>query len=242
MESSSGIMCPFTTPMSKVSIVIPAYNEASTLREIVSRVQAVDIAPHEKEIIVVDNNSTDDTFAIASSIAGIRVIQESRPGKGAAVRAGFKASSGDILLIQDADLEYDPLDYPALIHPLAVGDADALVGIRKPTKTTGHLWSFLYYLGNTAITLATNVLYGGTASEYTGGYKVFTKQAVAGITVRTHDFAYEHELVCKVLKKKLRLVHIPIRYYPRDYSEGKKINWKDGFRILGAVIKYRFVD
>lgn len=228
--------------MPKVSIVIPAYNEASTLREIVSRVQAVDISPHEKEIIVVDNNSTDDTFAIANSIPSIRVIQESRPGKGAAVRAGFNAASGDILLIQDADLEYDPADYPKLIAPLIAGTADALVGIRTPTKTTAHVWSFLYFLGNFAITFASNVLYGATIPEYTGGYKVFTRRAVVSVTVRSHDFAYEHELVCKIMKCGMRVTHLPIRYYPRDYTEGKKINWRDGFKILWAVIKYRFVN
>lgn len=228
--------------MAKVSIIIPAYNEASTLEEIVSRVQAVDISPHEKEILIVDNNSTDETFAIASRLPGVRVIQESRPGKGAAVRSGFAQATGDIFLIQDADLEYDPRDYPSLILPLMNGEADALVGIRKPTETTKHVWSFAYFLGNGAITLATNVLYGGTASEYTGGYKVFTRKTIEGITVRTHDFAYEHELVCKVLKKGLRLTHLPIHYYPRDYTEGKKISWKDGFKILWAVIKYRFTD
>jgi len=228
--------------MKKVSIVIPAYNEASTLEEIVSRVQAVDTSPYEKEILIVDNNSTDDTFSIASSLPGVTVIQERRPGKGAAVRAGFAQATGDIFLIQDADLEYDPSDYPALIRPLAEGEADALVGIRKPTETTKHVWSFAYFLGNGAITTATNVLYGGTASEYTGGYKLFTRETIEGITVRTHDFAYEHELVCKVLKKGLRLAHLPIQYHPRDYTEGKKINWKDGFKILWAVLKYRFTD
>ncbi len=228
--------------MTKVSIVIPAYNEAPTLAEIIRQVQAIDLSPIEKEVIVIDNNSTDDTFAIASSFPNVRVLQEARPGKGAAVRAGFKAATGDIFLIQDADLEYDPKDYPALIQPLLDGEADALIGIRTPTETTAHVWSFLYFLGNFAITFATNVLYGATAPEYTGGYKVFTRRAVEGVTVRTHDFAYEHELVCKILKGGGRLAHIPIRYYPRDYHEGKKINWKDGFKILWAVIKYRFID
>lgn len=228
--------------MAKVSVIIPAYNEAGTLREIVAKVMAVSLSPHEMEVIVVDNNSTDDTFAIATSLPNVRVLQEKQPGKGAAVRAGFAAATGDILLIQDADLEYDPLDFPELIAPLLAGEADALVGIRTPTETTKHVWSFLYFLGNFAITFASNILYGAKIPEYTGGYKVFTKQAVELVTVRSHDFAYEHELVCKILKRGMRVAHLPIRYYPRDYTEGKKINWRDGFKILWAVLKHRFVD
>ena len=227
----------------KVSVVIPAFNEAPTLGELLRRVQAVDLRPLEREIIVVDNNSTDDTHTIASGFPDVRVIRETTQGKGAAVRAGFKAATGDIFLIQDADLEYDPQDYPNLIRFIVEEGADAVIGIRtRGGKEARSRSSVFYGLGNFAITLATNLLYGGTAAEYTGGYKLFRRPVIESLVVRTSDFAYEHELICKVLKKKYRVIDTPIRYYPRDYAGGKKINWRDGFKILWAVIKYRFID
>lgn len=228
--------------MKKVSIIIPAFNESSTLAEIIRRVQTVNLSPLSQEIIVVDNNSTDDTFVIASGIPGIHVLKEKIPGKGAAVRTGFREATGDILLIQDADLEYDPEDYPALLRPIMKGEAEAVIGIRTSAGTEQPRRGILYKAGNAAITLATNLLYVASAPEYTGGYKVFTKEVVDAVQVRSDDFAYEHELVCKILKQGHRVVHIPIRYHPRDYTGGKKINWRDGFKILWAVIKYRFVD
>lgn len=226
--------------MTKVSVIIPAFNEERTIAEVVERVQATDISPLEKEIIVVDNNSTDKTNEIAKTFGTVQVMREQTPGKGAAVRAGFSVASGDILLIQDADLEYDPSDFPALLAPFEDSTIDMVLGVR--IRDTSVKRSPLHYLGNWSITTATNLLYGASAEEYTGGYKLFRKSALVAITVHTNDFAYEHELVCKLLKRDANYREVPIRYIPRDYTRGKKINWKDGFKILWAVIKYRFVE
>lgn len=225
--------------MEKLSVIIPAYNEEDTLDETIVRVKAVNIGSMEKEIIVVDNNSTDGTRAVADSHDEITVLHENTPGKGAAVKKGFSEATGDIFLIQDADLEYNPIDLPALIKPILEG-SDMVIGVR--TKGPKHHSGMLYKLGNWAITFTTNVLYKASAYEYTGGYKVFTKKAIQSVTVRSNGFAYEHELICKLYKKSCTLSEVPISYTRRDYENGKKINWRDGFKILGVIIKYRFVD
>lgn len=229
----------------KLSIVIPAYNEEKTVAEIIRRVQAVDLGATEKEIIVVDNNSTDRTGEIARTLPGVRVLLEKQPGKGAAVKRGFKEATGNILLIQDADLEYDPNDYPAVIKPILDGKTEAVLGVRIPPERDGRRRKSLYWLswlGNKAITWATNWLYWNDAGEYEGCYKAFTKRLIDSIDVKTDDFDYDNELVCKILKKGGKTADVPIRYYPRSYEEGKKINWRHGVKILGTIFKYRFVD
>jgi glycosyltransferase involved in cell wall biosynthesis len=231
--------------MKKISIIIPAYNEEKTLPEIVRRVQKAPVSGLEKEIIVVDNNSTDGTFAVASSIPGIRTVIETAKGKGAAVKRGFKEASGDILLIQDADLEYDPGDYEAVISPIIQGRTEITNGVRiegRMREANRISIGILGWIGNNTITMLTNALYFNNAKEYEGCYKAFTKKLIDSVHIETNDFDFDNELICKLLKRGHKPIDVPIHYYPRSYSEGKKINWKHGFKILWTILKCRFRD
>jgi len=232
--------------MSKLSIVIPAYNERNTIEELIKRVKAVDLDGIEKEIIVVDDGSKDGTREILKSIPGIRYIfHEKNLGKGGAMKAGFKTATGDLLIPQDADLEYDPNDYPAMIAPILAGKTEVTNGVRIQPKDDSRRTSlsyWLHWLGNNAITWTTNVLYWHHAGEYEGCYKAFTKKLVDSIEIKTNNFDYDNELVCKILKRGYKIIDVPIRYYPRDYEQGKKIGWKHGFLILWTIIKTRFLD
>ena len=230
----------------KVTVLVPAYNEEKTIKVLLERVRAVDLSI-EKEILVIDNNSSDRTFDYATSVPGVRVIQEGRQGKGAALRRGILEASGDIVLFQDADLEYDPTDYPAMLEPILTGKSEVVLGVRIEGRHKKNLRGLLYIsflggLGNTAITLLTNWLYWNNAKEYEGCYKAFTKDALLSVSVRTNNFDFDNELVCKLLKRGYSTVDVPIHYMPRDYAEGKKINWRHGFLILWTIVKYRFVD
>ncbi|MDP3962626.1 MAG: glycosyltransferase family 2 protein [bacterium] len=230
--------------MKKLSIIIPAYNEEKTIDKIVELVKDADIGSLEKEIIVVDNNSKDSTFMVASKIHGVKVIKELSAGKGAAVKRGFREATGDIFLVQDADLEYDPRDYKAVLQPILDGRCELTLGIRMQGRRKDDHHAPLYFLGllgNYAITWTTNILYLNNAGEYEGCYKAITKKLADSIEVKTNNFDFDNELVCKVLKKGYRTIDVPIHYYPRNYSEGKKINWKHGFLILWTIIKYRFI-
>ena len=229
--------------MRKLSVIIPAYNEKNTIEEIILRVKTGYLGEIEKEIIVVDDGSNDGTREIIKKISGIRYIfHEKNLGKGGAMKTGFKAATGDILIPQDADLEYDPNDYPAMIKPILDGKVEAVNGVRiqppdDSRRTTLSYW--LHWLGNNSITWTTNWLYWHNAGEYEGCYKAFTKRLVDSIPIRTNNFDFDNELVCKLLKRGYKLVDVPIRYYPRNYEEGKKINWKHGFLILWTIVKTR---
>jgi glycosyltransferase involved in cell wall biosynthesis len=171
------------------------------------------------------------------------VIQERNPGKGAAVKRGFKEATGDILLVQDADLEYDPNDYQAVIQPILDGRTEVTPGIRiegRRKDDSHHMLYFLGLLGNSLITWTTNILFWNDAGEYEGCYKAFTKRLIDSIPVKTDNFDYDNELVCKILKRGYKTIDVPIHYYPRNYMEGKKIGWKHGFLILWTIIKCRF--
>jgi glycosyltransferase involved in cell wall biosynthesis len=226
----------------KVSVVIPAYNEIKTIGEIVRRVQATGVP---EEIIVVDDGSQDGTRDVLKEMdgqGGVRVIlRERNQGKGAAVMDGVRAAKGEVILIQDADLEYDPRDYPALLKPIEESIADVVYGsrflgaARRPTM-------FWHMVANKMLTLMTNILYNNILTDMETGYKVFCRDVVKDLVIHARRFDFEPEFTAKVLKRKVRIFEVPITFNPRDYSEGKKIKLKDAFEAVWTLVKYRFVD
>lgn len=224
-----------------LSVIVPVYNEHRTIQLILEKVRAVDI---EKEIIVIDGCSEDGTRDLLreeEKQPDTRVIyEEHRSGRGNALKLGIAEARGDIVIFQDADLELDPADYPLLIEPLVNDDCDVVFGSRflrgKPAM------GFLQYLGNRVITESVNLLYNTRLTDVETCYQVFRRESILDMNIDNNDFAFTVELCVKLVKRRLRIKEIPIRYFPRGRAEGKKIYWADGFVSLWTLFKYRFTD
>jgi glycosyltransferase involved in cell wall biosynthesis len=229
-------------PPDLLSVIVPAYNEARTIEQVLRRVVEEDLGG-PVEIIVVDDGSTDGTADLAEGLGleSLRVLRQ-RPnrGKGAAVRAGIAQTRGDLVVIQDADLEYDPTDLPRLLEPLRRGVADAVYGTRLRGGEPQRAHLFWHYAGNRFLSLLTNVLFNTTISDMEVGYKAFRGDLIRSIDLRSDDFAFEAEVTAKILRRHVRLYEVPISYYGRTYAEGKKIGWRDGVRAIVALLRYRF--
>lgn len=226
----------------KLSVVIPVYNEVNNIAEIIRRVQATGLA---SEIVVVEDCSQDGTRPLLQQIAGEAgiklVLHDENRGKGAAVRTGIQHAEGDVVLIQDADLEYHPRDYPMLLGPLEEGIADVVYGSRflgGPRRAT----MFWHMVANQILTFMTNILYDAILTDMETGYKVFRREVVDGMQLRANRFDFEPEFTAKILKRHHRIYEVPISFNPRDYSEGKKIQLHDAFEAVWALLKYRFFD
>ncbi len=249
----------------KLSVLMPCYNEIETIGEIVERVRAVDVRLRvrdgkfglpvgpdgtvdlmvEKEIIIVDDGSKDGTREVLSELARLPGVfvhyHEQNRGKGAAVRTAIEKATGDIMLVQDADLEYDPRDYPALLQPIIEGRSQVVYGSRflgGPRKAM----FFTHMLGNKGLTLLTNILYDTILSDMETCYKVFTRAVAQQLHLKSPGWGFDPEITAKILKRGYRIYEVPISYTGREFNEGKKINWRDGLTVAWTLLKYRFSE
>jgi glycosyltransferase involved in cell wall biosynthesis len=236
---------PREPPDVLVSVVIPTFDEERTIEEVIRRVAA---APFRTEIVVVDDGSSDGTGAILERLEGeieqLRAFPQTvNRGKGAAVRVGIAESRGSLVVIQDADLEYDPVDLPRLLAPLLEGVADVVYGTRLRGGEPQRAHLFWHYAGNRFLSLLTNVLFNTTISDMEVGYKAFRGDLIRGLHLVSDDFRFEPEVTAKVLKVPgIRLYEVPISYYGRTVAEGKKITWRDGILAVGALLRFRLRD
>jgi glycosyltransferase involved in cell wall biosynthesis len=220
----------------KVSFLIPAYDEARTIGQVLDRIAGLDL---EAQVVVVDDGSTDATAEIAEQ-RGAHVIRQANRGKGAALRAAIPLVEGEIAVIQDADMEYDPVDVPALIEPIVSGHADVVFGSRLSGGRPQRAYLFWHLAGNRFLSLLTNVLFNTTLSDMETGYKAFRADVLRSLDLREDGFGIEPEITGQICKRKLRIYELPISYYGRGYDEGKKITWRDGFRAIWVLLRVRF--
>ena len=227
----------------RISFLIPTFNERATIIEVLERIEALGV---DRQVIVVDDGSTDGTFDLLerwkTSHPDIVLLRQANAGKGAAIRAAIPHIDGEIAVIQDADMEYDPADVPSLVEPIERGSADVVFGSRLTGGKPQRAYLFWHLVGNRFLSLLTGLLYNTTLSDMETGYKAFRTEILRSLDLRQSDFSIEPEITAKVCKRKLRIYQLPISYYGRTYDEGKKITWRDGFKAIWVLLRVRLRD